>query len=143
MRTTLHIAAFAALLVSTAAAIAQPAEYPGTPVSTTVFVTFPHGGTVFRPPAESLGTLASAKDAAMITIRGRTSTLTPTAKDEALAFARAAAARAFLMRQGVSPLKIMVNYASAADFVADNSTAAGRIENQRVEIDLVYVPGNQ
>ena len=85
MRTTLHIAAFAALLVSPAAAIAQPAEYPGAPVSTTVFVTFPHGGTVFRPPAESLGTLASAKDAAMITIRGRTSTLTPTAKDEALA----------------------------------------------------------
>jgi len=142
MRTTLHIAAFAASFAFSGVAFAQPAEYPGTPVSTTVFVTFPHGGTVFRPPAESLGTLAAAKDAAMVTIRGRTSTLTPTAKDEALAFARAAAARAFLIRQGVSPLKIMVNYASAADFIADNSTPAGRIENQRVEIDLIYVPAN-
>lgn len=41
------------------------------------------------------------------------------------------------------PLKIMVNYASAADFIADNTTAAGRAENQRVEIDLVHVPPNQ
>jgi hypothetical protein len=30
----------------------------------------------------------------------------------------------------------MVNFASAADFVADNSTAEGRRENQRVDIEL-------
>ncbi len=78
----------------------------------------------------------------MVTIRGRTSTNAPTAQDEALALARATAARAYLVRQGVSPLKIMVNYASASDFIADNATAAGRLENQRVEIDLVHVPSN-
>ena len=142
MRTKLHIAAFAESLSFTVPASAQPIEYSGIPVSTTVFVSFPHGGAVFLPPVESLETLAAAKDAAMITIRGRTSTVAPTARDEALAFARAAAARKFLIHQGVSPLKIMVNYASAADFIADNSTAAGRIENQRVEIDIVYVPRN-
>jgi hypothetical protein len=42
--------------------------------------------------------------------------------------------------RGVSPLKIMVNFASAADFVADNSTAEGRRENQRVDIEVVSPP---
>lgn len=71
MCTKLHIAAFAASLAFTVPASAQPIEYSGNPVSTTVFVSFPHGGAVFRPPLESLETLAAAKDAAMITIRGR------------------------------------------------------------------------
>ena len=46
----------------------------------------------------------------------------------------------YLIARGVSPLKIMVNFASAADFVADNSTAEGRRENQRVDIEVVYIP---
>jgi outer membrane protein OmpA-like peptidoglycan-associated protein len=36
-------------------------------------------------------------------------------------------------------LKIVVNFASAADFIADNSTPEGRLENQRVEVELVFV----
>lgn len=57
-----------------------------------------------------------------------------------LALRRALSARSYLVARGVSPLKIMVNFASAADFVADNSTAEGRRENQRVEIGVVYIP---
>ncbi|WP_242468398.1 OmpA family protein [Burkholderia plantarii] len=60
--------------------------------------------------------------------------------DEALALRRALSARSYLVARGVSPLKIMVNFASAADFVADNSTAEGRRENQRVDIEVVYIP---
>jgi hypothetical protein len=85
-------------------------------------------------------TLANAKDAALVSIRGRTSTNTPTAKDEAFALARAISARTYLIAHGVSPLKITLNYTSAADFIADNSTPAGRLQNQRVEIDIVHVP---
>jgi outer membrane protein OmpA-like peptidoglycan-associated protein len=116
--------------------------HQGKPVSTTVFVSFANGSTAFRPTTTSVEALFNARDAAMVTIRGRTSTYAPTSQDEALALARATAARAYLIRQGVSALKIMVNYASASDFIADNATAAGRLENQRVEIDLVHVPSN-
>lgn len=143
MRTSIYFLAFAFSCCVANTSAGQPLEYTGTPVSNTVFVTFPDGGSAFRPTHASLETLATAGEAALITVRGRTSTLNPTLKDEALAFARAASARAYLISKGVSPLKIMVNYASAADFVADNSTALGRIENQRVEIELIYVHNDQ
>lgn len=141
MYKTIHVTAAFFLFAASHIASAQT-EYQGTPVSTTVFVSFANGSTAFRPTTASVETLLNARDAAMVTIRGRTSTNTPTAQDEALALARATAARAYLIRQGVSPLKIMVNYASASDFIADNATAAGRLENRRVEIDLVHVPSN-
>ena len=48
--------------------------------------------------------------------------------------------QAYLIARGVSPLKIMVNFASASDFVADNSTPEGRYQNQRVDIEVVYIP---
>jgi hypothetical protein len=60
-------------------------------------------------------------------------------EDEALALGRAVSAHSWLVKHGVSPLKIMINYVSAADFVADNSTPEGRRENQRVEIEVIYV----
>ncbi len=76
----------------------------------------------------------------MVTISGRTSTNKASAKDEALALARAVSARAWLVARGVSPLKIMINYVSAADYAADNSTPEGRYINQRVDVELFYVP---
>ncbi|MBT84117.1 MAG: hypothetical protein CMN89_06475 [Sutterellaceae bacterium] len=53
---------------------------------------------------------------------------------------RALSARKYLVDRGVSPLKVMVNFASAADYVTENITPEGRYQNQRVEIELVYVP---
>lgn len=76
----------------------------------------------------------------MVIVSGRTSTQRPSEKDESLALARAVASRDYLIKRGVSPLKIMVNYASAADFVADNGTPEGRYLNQRVDIEMIYVP---
>ena len=141
MRNSILLMAYILVLSSVQqVALAQSNEYEGTPVSTTVFVTFDSGGVAFRPSADGAATLAGAKGAALVAIRGRTSTDIPTAKDEALALARATAARSYLISRGVSPLKTTLNYASGADFVTDNETAAGRHQNQRVEIDLVYVP---
>ncbi len=112
----------------------------GSPISTLVRVAYPYASTRFQPDEDAAEILADAKDATLIYVSGRTSTNRSSARDEALAFARAAAARKYLVDRGVSPLKIMVNYASAADFVADNSTPEGQKENQRVDIELVFVP---
>ncbi len=112
----------------------------GTPISASVIVSFPDSSATFKPDAAQTTHLADAKGAALVTIRGRTSTNRPSAQDESLALARAISARTYLIAHGVSPLKITLTYASAADFIADNSTPAGRLQNQRVEIDIVHVP---
>jgi outer membrane protein OmpA-like peptidoglycan-associated protein len=132
---------FAFLPIAASAGEEQSSEASfGTPVSTTVSVSFPDGSSVFRPSLEQADRLGKVRDAAMIVINGRTSTLRYSPKDEALALARAASARSWLITRGASPLKIMINYASAADFVSDNSTAEGRYQNQRVDIEVIYVP---
>lgn len=107
-------------------------------VPTVVTVTFPDNNSKFNPSLEVEKLLESASRASIIFIRGRTSTNNPSAQDEALAFMRAAAARAFLVRRGVSPMKIMINYISAADYVTDNSSEWGKMMNQRVEIEMFY-----
>ena len=112
----------------------------GEPVMTAVSVSFPDSSTTFQPDASTAELLAEAKGAAIIYVSGRTSTLRPSAADEALALRRALSARQYLIARGVSPLKIMVNFASASDFVADNSTPEGRYQNQRVDIEVIYVP---
>ena len=117
----------------------EPAVNFDTPISSVITVSFPDSRFAFRPDADQMMLLWNAKDAALVTIRGRTSTHMPNASDERLALARALGARSFLIAHGVSPLKITLNFASAADFVADNSTPAGKRENQRVEVELVFV----
>lgn len=111
----------------------------GTPISSGVIVSFADSSSAFRPSADQVANLADAKGAALVTIRGRTSTDKPTASDEALALARALSARTYLIAHGVSPLKIVINFASATDFIADNSTPEGRHTNQRVEVEMIFV----
>jgi outer membrane protein OmpA-like peptidoglycan-associated protein len=140
MRKLLFIASLLASITFAQSAMAQePADTFGTPISSAVVVSFADNSSTFRPNTEQAAHLSDAKQAALVTIRGRTSTNTPSARDEALALARALSARSYLVAHGVSPLKIAVNFASAADFVADNLTPEGRRENQRVEVELVYV----
>jgi outer membrane protein OmpA-like peptidoglycan-associated protein len=140
MRKPLFIASLLASITFAQSAMAQePADTFGTPISSAVVVSFTDNSSTFRPNTEQAAHLSDAKQAALVTIRGRTSTNTPSARDEALALARALSARSYLVSRGVSPLKIAVNFASAADFVSDNSTPEGRHENQRVEVELVYV----
>ncbi len=138
MRIALSLAALFSILAWSNIAHAQN-EWDGSPVSTTVYVNFAYASARFQPTEASAATLSDATNAALVTIRGRTSTDMPTNRDEALAFARALAARSYLIAHGVSPLKITVNWVSAADFIADNATEQGRQLNQRVEIDFIYV----
>lgn len=140
MRKPLMFVFVLAVLSFAQSAIAQDQSGPfGSPISSVVMVSFPSSSTEFRPNEHQADYLKDAKNAALVVIRGRTSTNSPSAKDEALALSRALSARTYLIARGVSPLKVQVNFASAADFVADNSTQEGRLQNQRVEVELVYV----
>lgn len=135
----LFLTSLALPVVSAAQSHYQDTNY-GQPVTTTYSVSFPDSSATFQPSSQQATNLDDVRDAAMVIINGRTSTLRPSARDEALALARAKSARSWLIARGVSPLKIMINYASAADFIADNSTAEGRYLNQRVDIEVFYVP---
>lgn len=137
MRKLAHLALFLwALPLSQAAhAIADPF---GAPISEAIFVSFSDSSTVFKPSPAQEASLATAHGAALVTVRGRTSTARASARDEALALARALAARNYLIAHGVSPLQIAVNFVSADDFIADNTTPEGKQANQRVEVDMVF-----
>jgi outer membrane protein OmpA-like peptidoglycan-associated protein len=126
-------------LAFTGSALAASNDYRE-PVSSTVSVSFSDSSSTFRPGPTNAVLLEAARDASLVTINGRTSTTRPSKRDERLALARAVSARDYLVAQGVSPLKIMINYVSAADFVADNGTPEGRYLNQRVDIQMIYVP---
>lgn len=141
MRNSIRLAALLIVPALSQLTLAQSSDNYGTPISTTIYVTFSSSSVRFRPSLSDAAILSKANDAALVAIRGRTSTTKPTATDEALALARATSARTYLVALGVSPLKITLNYASAADFVSGNLTPEGRLQNQRVEIDIIHVPG--
>lgn len=87
--------------------------------------------------------LPKAHGAQRIEIRGRTDGQQPSAGDEAIAKARALAARALLISNGVSPEKMTVNYVSAADYVTDNHSPENRAKNRRVEIEVFNTEANK
>lgn len=87
-------------------------------------------------PAQKAELLLKAHSAERIEIRGRTDGKRPSSGDEAVAKARALAARSLLVANGVPPEKMAINYVSAADYVADNYSPAGRSQNRRVEIEV-------
>ena len=130
----------ASMIFAQGATAADYGSAADTPISSMVMVSFPDSSTTFQPPVDVAAVLDDARTASMIYINGRTSTHRPSARDEALALKRALSARKYLVDRGVSPLKVMVNFASAADYVTENITPEGRYQNQRVEIELVYVP---
>lgn len=98
MRKPLFIASLLASITFAQSAMAQePADTFGTPISSAVVVSFADSSSTFRPNTEQAAHLSDAKQAALVTIRGRTSTDTPSARDEALALARAISARSYLV----------------------------------------------
>ena len=130
----------ASMIFAQGAMAADYGSAADTPISSMVMVSFPDSSTTFQPPVDVAAVLDDARTASMIYINGRTSTNRPSARDEALALKRALSARKYLVDPRVPPLTVMVNCASAADYVTENITPEGRYQNQRVEIELVYVP---
>ena len=104
MRKPVLLALSLAFLVSAQSALAAgDAGNFGTPIKSGVSVSFPDSSATFQPTPEALELLADARNAAIIYISGRTSTLRPSAADEALALRRALSARSYLVARGVSP----------------------------------------
>lgn len=78
--------------------------------------------------------LPLALKAKKILLRGRTDNTKESKFDEGIAKGRAFAARDFLIKKGVDPKILFVNYSSASDYISENVTPEGRARNRRVEI---------
>lgn len=117
--------------------LAAPAK-PALPASQTVSVYFPFNSSAFRPTQAEVAALLPllGGNVRHVWVRGRTDGNRPSAADERVALNRALAAKNWLVAQGVSSLKISVNYVSAGDYIADNISVAGRAQNRRVDIEV-------
>jgi outer membrane protein OmpA-like peptidoglycan-associated protein len=140
-----HIAAVAAAQAASAneASPAQapaqtPAKAPAPPPANGVFVVhFEFGSTQLSLPAALAAALIEeARDAPLIMVRGRTDGPTDNAAESRIASGRAAAVRDYLVAAGIEPDRIRATYQPAGDPLADNTTAAGRSLNRRVEIEV-------
>ena len=100
-------------------------------------VHFDFGSTRLVVPATMAAALIDdARGAPLVLLRGRTDGSTDNAAESRIARERAAAVRDYLIGAGVDPARIRATYQPAGDPAADNSTAAGRNLNRRVEIEV-------
>lgn len=100
-------------------------------------VRFDYGSTRVVVPTESAAPLVEdAKAAPLVLLRGRTDGSADTPAESRIARERGDAVRAWLVAAGVDANRIRTTYQPAGDHVADNSSAAGRGMNRRVEIEL-------
>jgi len=122
----------AAVVAANAAAV--PAAAPPNSVFT---IHFDFGSTRLAVPAEMAAALVeNARGAPLIMLRGRTDGPTDAPAEGRIARERAAAVRDYLVGAGVDPARIRATYQPAGDHAADNTTAAGRDMNRRVEIEV-------
>jgi outer membrane protein OmpA-like peptidoglycan-associated protein len=104
---------------------------------TVVRVSFKYNSASFEPTKEVRDTLQNyAKHAQQIEVRGYTDSNVYSQPDLNVAKSRAAAARKYLLAQGVAEDRIVTSAQASGGFIADNSTIEGRAKNRRVEIEL-------
>ena len=104
-------------------------------------VRFEFGSTRVVIPADIAAALIDdAKTAPLVLLRGRTDGTSDALAESRIARDRAAAVRDYLVAAGVDSARIRATYQPAGDHVADNSSAAGRGLNRRVEIELYRAP---
>lgn len=130
----------AAAAVASLEEIAQVAEdRRGTVITLSGSVLFKTGAAELLPIAEQqLAQVAKAlvqqDETRMILVEGHTDARGSKRHNEQLSLARAAAVRAYLISQGVSPDRVRAVGKGEASPVASNRTAEGRANNRRVEI---------
>lgn len=81
--------------------------------------------------------VAAARSGKRIEIRGRTDSDKGTEVNRRIAIERATQARLFLVKNGIHPSKVHISALASGGFVTDNSTAAGKARNRRVEIEAM------
>lgn len=115
---------------TTVSAVSQTSAHPQV-----VIVSFPNNSGQFNPAQDQRSQLlALSHSAANIAVRGYTDSDAETPRSNALAKARAEAAKRYLVSMGVSAEKITVDFNGAGNFIADNASPGGRAANRRVEI---------
>lgn len=125
--------------INTSVAVYAATDRAGATVSAEeVFnVYYTSSGTRFEPDqATERRLLAIGTHAARIEIIGRTDGDKPNPADDEIALRRVIAARKFFLAHGADPTTIYLQYASATDYVGDNTTSFGRSQNRRVEIRI-------
>ncbi|HDS1667629.1 OmpA family protein [Stenotrophomonas maltophilia] len=102
-------------------------------------ITFPWNKWKFQPTPEQAVQLRRllAGNIDHVNVRGRTDGPAG-AGDERVARRRAAAAKDWLVGQGIPGERIFVSYVSAGDYQASNLNAAGRASNRRVDIEIIH-----
>ena len=87
-----------------------------------------------RPVLDRLASTLNQHPVTTVTIIGHTDSTGSDAVNDPLSVNRAAATRDYLVQRGVSAQRIAVDGRGSRQPVADNTTAAGRAMNRRVEI---------
>lgn len=87
-----------------------------------------------RPVLDRLASTLNQHPVTTVTIVGHTDSTGSDAVNDPLSINRAAATRDYLVQRGVSAQRIAIDGRGSRQPVADNSTAAGRAMNRRVEI---------
>ena len=104
-------------------------------------VHFAFGSTEVKVPDLAAGALIEqARQAALITLRGRTDGEVEVPAESRVARERAASVRAWLVQAGIDPTRIRTTWQPVGDHMASNGTAGGRALNRRVEIELYRSP---
>jgi outer membrane protein OmpA-like peptidoglycan-associated protein len=102
---------------------------------------FPYGGTSLDlSDKERTEILLLATNADRIEVHGRTDGRKASPGDEAVALARAKAARDWLVQKAGFGGEISINVLSAGDYIADNKTPEGQALNRRVDIHFYPRP---
>jgi outer membrane protein OmpA-like peptidoglycan-associated protein len=108
--------------------------------STVYTVLFPFAGTTVQlRPAKAEQLAREARDAPLIRLSARTDGEVDNLAELHTARQRAEAVKSFLVGAGVAPARIRSTWQPTGDPAADNTTAAGRALNRRVEIEIYRV----
>ena len=122
-------------LPSTGAHAAAGTGHAPTTEAEVVRVSFADNSLYFAPPPEvRIQLVELAKAAKTVEVRGFTDSIQPTPTSKALAKGRAAAAKSFLVRNGVDGRKVRIEFEPAGKFATENVTTEGKAANRRVEI---------
>ena len=88
----------------------------------------------FQPILDRFAQTLNANAGTTVRIVGHTDSTGSDAVNEPLSVNRAANTRQYLAARGVDPARISIDGRGSREPIADNSTAAGRAKNRRVEI---------
>lgn len=103
-------------------------------------VSFDHHGTLrpgSKPVLDAAAELIKTQADAKVYVNAYCDPSGSAALNQKLSDERAAAVKAYLVKQGVPATRVVARGYGATDFVASNATPEGRKENRRIELVLV------